>query len=304
MTFGSVGCSMSRNPWACLSQPRWDSKPSTPALLNISSCFLTSNSRLSQSPSQLCLEGCTARGEGYVSSSQLVLLERTFSHGQSSFPGEHTALCAEETWDLWTPQSQPAPLECFWDSSNPRLVLNLLRCCCPQFSCPKSQMCPFCHSGGNCTLVLQCLGTPMTWALRLVQLGAHWNWGRLCEDLGYHTSILPQPEGQHVFATGEAQRKEFRCSSQGLGQAVGNVHAAVQRHGVVSSWVAGSTPGLAREFHYQSGCIAVLSRDMACRVEEKAVQDSSSFSVFIESGQCACYLSKKNLFSIMGWRHC
>lgn len=155
MTFGSVGCSMSQNPWACLSQPRWDSKPSTPPLLNISSCFLTSNSRLSQSPSQLCLEGCTARGEGDVSSSQLVLLERIFSHGQSSFPGEHTALCAEETWDLWTPQSQPAPLECFWDSSNPRLVLNLLRCCCPQFSCPKSQICPFCHSGGNCTLVLQ-----------------------------------------------------------------------------------------------------------------------------------------------------
>lgn len=44
--------------------------------------------------------------------------------------------------------------------------------------------------------------------------------GKTCADLGYHTFILSQPEGQHVFATGEAQRKGFWCRSQSLDQAV------------------------------------------------------------------------------------
>lgn len=51
VTFGSEGCGPSQNPRVCLSQPQRGSASSTPAPLSASSCFLTGDSCVSQTPS-------------------------------------------------------------------------------------------------------------------------------------------------------------------------------------------------------------------------------------------------------------
>lgn len=73
-------------------------------------------------------------------------------------------------------------------------------------------------------------------------------------------------EGQHGFAPREAQRKECRCSTQGPGLAVGCAHAAVQRHGFLSSWAVmeHSWPGTSVSSS-EPGWTATPPRDMACR---------------------------------------